>query len=627
MHRFSPHQIVLRCCALIISIIILILPAAERRESSADLVINQKLGSSLHDAETLFFAAKGEGEHEIAYIYDDAGNNGPESFAVENGVVYLLDSVNSRLLINKSGETHAVALDGCLYPSHMCVENGIILIADAESEELLVCNESGIISSVALPEDLNTNDIYRIHPNGSGTALLLTHDLYQYILNVSDMSWSEKSLVNVINDGKGCYSLTVPTLSNSLTVDCGTDAMLQYINTTNDMLFVGVYNFVPDVSIIMTEHVIKSISTDGELIGCTVVDTENACSYPNDDTYISSEGKLYILHCNNDGAHITCPILRKSYHSSMEGLTQRALLLETKKPMLDMRTIQPVCIYKRPQVRTRAVTAAYHLWQVSSDNKTVPANLSSVVTLPAYVSNASAGDYLTGIPYAWGKMATSVAQFDSDASNGLITGNINSAEDLGVSDTIGMDCAGFLSYCYGFTSRIGSGVFYSYGYPVYSSAIASGANSSAFANMKQMDFLVKCNFTTGSGHVILFDSIYSSSVVKMFESVKTIYYGNGKVYSGNKSISDLNGYYRRSPYSCTSAGCIGGSSYSYNDNAHWKICVTCGAQCNVSAHIWVTYGSGYRCSVCGKISASGPQPSGLEIYERVYMNTAMRTTD
>ena len=64
---------------------------------------------------------------------------------------------------------------------------------------------------------------------------------------------------------------------------------------------VSVYEFVPDVPVIMFERTIRVYDRDGNVIGNTVVDDEDAYSHPDDDVYESSDGSIYIMHCKTDG--------------------------------------------------------------------------------------------------------------------------------------------------------------------------------------------------------------------------------------------------------------------------------------------------------------------------------------
>lgn len=139
---------------------------------------------------------------------------------------------------------------------------------------------------------------------------------------------------------------------------------------------------------------------------------------------------------------------------------------------------------------------------MQAGNKVAP---SSSVTLASYVTNASAGSSMSGIPYCWGgmqgnqnlgseinytKFKTVIAT--SYGSNLYSAGNVNCTGNY-KSGTAGVDCSGFVGCAFELTSKKNSEWFRdSFG------SIVEGEN------YQSMDVMAK------SGHVMLFD-LYSAS--------------------------------------------------------------------------------------------------------------------
>jgi cell wall-associated NlpC family hydrolase len=98
--------------------------------------------------------------------------------------------------------------------------------------------------------------------------------------------------------------------------------------------------------------------------------------------------------------------------------------------------LQPIT---RDELISRARELSTHEWIVSHSN-TVAACYSK------YRSRFKVGEHIVGLPYAWGKM-TDVATFDLNLTHGFAAGAHK--QDGVLSCAAGIDCSGFVSYCWG----------------------------------------------------------------------------------------------------------------------------------------------------------------------------------
>ena len=102
---------------------------------------------NLVEMEVLLEAAKrevltlypGNGEAQIGYSDEGRGTQavGPESFAVEDGVIYVLDSINHRVIICKDGEYSYIDISEYSLVRYMGYENGRIGVAGYLSDQVV----------------------------------------------------------------------------------------------------------------------------------------------------------------------------------------------------------------------------------------------------------------------------------------------------------------------------------------------------------------------------------------------------------------------------------------------------------------------------------------------------------
>lgn len=136
----------------------------------------------------------------------------------------------------------------------------------------------------------------------------------------------------------------------------------------------------------------------------------------------------------------------------------------------------------RAQIMERAAALAEHGWDCKEVNLTV--------TCPQekeYKSDWKKDEHVTGIPYDWGGM-DDIEHFDQKLADGQAAG---SHSQNGVTPcTTGIDCSGFVSYCWGQKSKLGT---------VNMRQISGRPKYNVYTDMKPGDALNK----SGS-HIVLF---------------------------------------------------------------------------------------------------------------------------
>jgi len=151
----------------------------------------------------------------------------------------------------------------------------------------------------------------------------------------------------------------------------------------------------------------------------------------------------------------------------------------------------------RPEVVRRARELAQHQWTCGASNTQAKCST-------RYRSDWKIGQVVTGLPYGWGKM-DSPAMFDHKLTQGYAAGGHS---QLGVlSCTAGIDCSGFVTYCWGLPPG-------SHAYTTSSlRQIAAKPKYNWFSDMKPGDVLNKAG-----SHVVLFMGYNQDGTINVCEA-------------------------------------------------------------------------------------------------------------
>ncbi len=250
----------------------------------------------------------------------------------------------------------------------------------------------------------------------------------------------------------------------------------------------------------------------------------------------------------------------------------------------------------RDDVFTRAQAMANFEWVVLEDHKQINTNNpNSFITVPDYVMDADVGDVVVGIPYCWGgfngydngssSFATVVQQ------SGKTAGNINTQGGGHQTNTIGLDCSGFVSSAYGFSSHWSS------------SDLCDDLTEIQFSQLRPMDMMGAPNVhvvlyvshSVGSGGAITYQ-IYDSCT-----TMENVVYGKVSYHSMSKRYADGKNYAFYTPWYAT---CIFPQSYHSSASYHWRECVVCERELR-EMHFFKTLNGVTRCTVCGYVTSNG----------------------
>ena len=172
-------------------------------------------------------------------------------------------------------------------------------------------------------------------------------------------------------------------------------------------------------------------------------------------------------------------------------------------------------VTSREDIIAAAKRLAEYTWICKADNLKAPC-------IQNYESDWKAGQRVTGVPYDWGGI-DSVEDFEKKLSNGLAAGS--HSRDGVTNCTAGIDCSGFVSFCWGLRSHR---------YTTQSiREIAGKPRYNWFTDMKPGDALNK----PGS-HIVLFAGYNPDGTINIFEASGSA----GRVVYHKTTWSRLNGY-------------------------------------------------------------------------------------
>lgn len=215
-----------------------------QRSSSAD---------ALEDAEIMMFIPAGSGDYDISYYEDDGYVVGPESFAVNDSNIYVLDTVNNRIIAKEKGTVRYVPIEGINQPVFLAVAGDYFIVIDESCIKVITINGEDC-GELLFPEDVLPDDVYRIYGN-NGDLYLLTHDLVCYKTHPLIGEWIKLYDIDVDGRFEETECLTLP--GAKVNIEAGRTSLIQYIQHAENEIVVGVYEFVPYQPVIETEYTVN----------------------------------------------------------------------------------------------------------------------------------------------------------------------------------------------------------------------------------------------------------------------------------------------------------------------------------------------------------------------------------
>ncbi|MBO4563704.1 MAG: hypothetical protein J5772_08880 [Clostridia bacterium] len=297
-------------------------------------------GDCIRDAEVLFFAPFGDGEECVGFKQgdelSDPFDGGPNSFCVSDGRIFVLDSVNKRVIVYDNGETSYILVDGLSYydlETFTVIGDTMYFSgSEYESKRIFAFDMSGRqLESIPVPDlGHDIEDILFIHAlfERDGKLAFLNDELRLFVY--ADGEWTEECDFEV---DPIIYPKTTWTFfGHTVNVDTGVNTLPGVRWYDENRVYVKVLGFFGSAEEgegFKSENLLDVFSfaifdSYGRVIGCSYYDTENAKYYPEESVFVSPEGEMYLMLCEEEGVYITKPNLRRRYVDRL--MEQRSVL-------------------------------------------------------------------------------------------------------------------------------------------------------------------------------------------------------------------------------------------------------------------------------------------------------------
>jgi hypothetical protein len=278
----------------------------------------------------------GIGEEEIGYSpkFEGVTNESPASFAIDNMKnIYILDTLNKKIMIFKKGEfDYNINIDFTKYARDILYNKGNLYILD-ESNYIYSIDLNGKIKNIyELPDDIKAFQVKRLSINNEGD-IVVHLDGYEYNINENFKSkgysfGQDSKLISKFIDDKhikiieNINSEKDRELEIELAENSGCVHIIGMDKKGN--IYVSVEEDIPDSPLVLVEHTIRKIDSQGKQIGFARIPLEEYYNFPLRFANVTENGEVYIMALKENCVEIYKVILGKTYESKIEDLKEKA---------------------------------------------------------------------------------------------------------------------------------------------------------------------------------------------------------------------------------------------------------------------------------------------------------------
>ncbi|GEM_PF-6492308 len=237
----------------------------------------------------------------------DIGRYGPEAFAVESDVLYVMDTVNKRVLIYSGAERSSVGFDYWRSPEYIFVGGSRFYIADFSLKQIFVYDkEWQPIGSIQFLPEMDELDFYMVTgENEDGSFTVLTSEMKQYSIDPETGEWMPIYAISTDNlSAVKKYGYPEVTF----TIDIGENTISRFLRADlekGEIWLIVYYNRFTQDGILECQTKVCKYDIDGNLLRCMELDQEEEPGYnPIYNVYMSSNGTLYVMDCLKNRAEI-----------------------------------------------------------------------------------------------------------------------------------------------------------------------------------------------------------------------------------------------------------------------------------------------------------------------------------
>lgn len=465
----------------------------------------------------------GDGENEVGFkpngTEGDIGT-GATSFFIRNNTFYVLDNVNKRVLVSSpSGENSIIPLSENTFLSDIYVsKDKQIYVLDTKNRIIHKVSPTGInLEEFSIPDVIEVPTGIQLNKQqqlivdqaqdisfnyATQEVLYSARATEETEVAISEKRLNEKKGSIVI--GKEIIPVDFEESYGAITVHSVKPNQIVYSKT----------EVAADIPVIMAETFVHVTDKKGRELGSVRIPLEDMYFAPRHLVRVSN-GQIYLLSPQENqlviyelkpGKKVTKKLKNRineykmNNKKEMELVNTNPILQESGNDFTIMANTGVNGFLHRADALSRANAMINHSWVVNSGNKVQ----ASTTKLPGYVSSASAGTTLTGIPYKWGGAdgkdygaggRSTFAKYQ--ATDKIQAGDVNTSKSGGLSSVTGVDCSGFVQLAW---LRIDK----KYNTSMINTELTFSITKT---NLKYMDALNQAGF-----HVVLFNGNSSSGI-------------------------------------------------------------------------------------------------------------------
>lgn len=436
--------------------------------SLAATALFTSVNTKAEDTNTVAEIPVGEGENAVTYTKYSACPEGPQDFYVYKDRAYLLDSENYRILVY-DGITFEQCIDLGTYCNMMeIIDDEIYALAYVQKKILKFNIEGELLESYPLGCDssrvkaiVKDKDVMIINSAGQKMQYVDSYSGFGKVygdIKLAD-SVSEK---NPLEEPKE-YRIGEVEIQEYFTNISGDYAVFHRYNT--------------QLGHVIGDEFIVQLQGE-EIKGYHKMDLDSWVVIPKRYFRVINE-QPYLMNCYKDRVVIEKVIfedtLQNSFWDNIESIQEEVKArnesmkkLKQERDEKNTKAANKISL-SRSEVISRAESMRSYYWVLNAKHKVVRES----TLLPKAVQDAPVGQSFQGIPYCWGGFfglsdTSSVGSYGGKFSDKITTvfsdgtmymaGNVKSKDSSGkrqghISETIGLDCSGFISSAYGLTRK------------------------------------------------------------------------------------------------------------------------------------------------------------------------------
>lgn len=304
---------------LVLSVIIGTLTASAEDNTPSE-------GENLSNRIPLFTIAVGDGENELGYSgHWMEGFNGPSAFVLENGTVYILDTIHSRISVHdKNGWKYNIVLTDCPSAERINYQDGVIGVVDNQKGVTCLYSVAGeLLNLIVHPRYVEREKVAELSEIGDTYVIWRTFQENYYMYDWTKASCEKVTSGAVELDTEFARKLSSGLMVSKTNVSSSVKRIYDPLGLYDGCIVYKQYEYFSDLDIFLGEYSLRKISADGQET-YAIIDTSNWYAPPLDPYYVSSDGMAYVMENLEDEVMISQVVFGTTDVSQMPQLEEVA---------------------------------------------------------------------------------------------------------------------------------------------------------------------------------------------------------------------------------------------------------------------------------------------------------------